>query len=87
VVCACTCVCVWILWCGSGEWSAPEQLISVICVRGLLPRGFEGVELAAEVGELGAEVADALKGFFLFGCVELLLGEGVVLVDGAGEGG
>jgi hypothetical protein len=56
-------------------------------VRGLLPRGFERIELAAEVGELGAEVADALPGLFLFGCVELLFGEGVVLVDGAGEGG
>jgi hypothetical protein len=56
-------------------------------VRGLLARGFQRVELRAEVGQLGAEVADALDGLFLLGRVEFLFREGVVLVDGAGEGG
>jgi hypothetical protein len=56
-------------------------------VGGLVARGLEGVEAGAEVGELGAEVADALEGLVLLGGVELLLRERVVLVDGAGEGG
>lgn len=70
-----------------GEGSSPQQLGAVLGVRGLVARGFEGVHLCAEVGELGAEVAYPLVGLFLLGRVQLLLGEAVVLVDGAGEGG
>lgn len=69
------------------ERPAAEELGAVLRVRGVVARGFEGLELRAEVGELGAKVADALVGFFLLGGDGFLLGEGVVFVDGAGEGG
>jgi hypothetical protein len=52
----------------------------------LVARGLERVHLGAELGQLGAEVADALKRLFLLGRVQLLLGEGVVLVYCPGEG-
>lgn len=55
-------------------------------VHGLVARGLERLELPAVLGQLGAEVAYALEGLLLLGRVELLLGERVVLVDGALEG-
>jgi hypothetical protein len=42
-------------------------------VRGLLARGLERLELRAEVGQLGAEVADALERLLLLRRVQLLL--------------
>lgn len=69
------------------EWSSAEELGAVLRVRGVVARGLEGFQLGAEVGELGAEVADTLVRFFLLGRDGFLFGEGVVLVDGAGEGG
>lgn len=59
---------------GGGERAAAQQLGAVVGVGGVVARGLEDVEAGAEVGELGAEVADALEGFVLFGRVELLLG-------------
>ena len=54
---------------------------------GFVAGGFEGVELGAEIVQFGAEVAYPFEGFFLFGGVEFLLGELVVLVYCAREGG
>lgn len=56
-------------------------------MRRLLPRRLERVQLRAKLRQLGAKVADALKGFVALRRVEFLFCEGVVLVDGAGEGG
>lgn len=61
--------------------------MAVAGVQGLIARRLEGVELAAVARDLGAEVADALKGLLLLGRIQLLPGEGVVLVDGLLEGG
>lgn len=63
-----------------------QQLAAVLGVQGLVAADFEGIDLLAVGGQLGAEVADALVGFFLLGRVELLLGERVVLVNGLLEG-
>lgn len=48
---------------------------------------FQGVKLFSVFGQLGSEIADALVRLVLFGGVELLFGEGVVLVDGLLESG
>lgn len=74
-----------VLWRG-GVGPAAEELAAVLVVHGLVAGGLERLELAAVVGQLGAEVAYALEGLLLLGRVELLLGERVVLVDGALEG-
>lgn len=66
---------------------AAEQLGAVLGVVGLVAGGLQGLEVAAVLGQLGAEVADALVGFLLLRRVELLLGERGVLVDGLLEGG
>lgn len=66
---------------------APQELAAVLGVERVVAGGLEGFELAAVFGQLGAEVAYALVGFLLFRWVELLPREGVVLVDGALEGG
>ena len=78
-----------VLW-RRGVWPSAEQLAAVLGVKGVVARGFQGLELLAVVGELGAEVAYALVGLLLLGRVELLLRKRVVLVDGAlecGQGG
>lgn len=64
-----------------------QQLAAVAAVQGLVARALGALELAAVRGELGAEAADALARLVLLGRVELLAREGVVLVDGALEGG
>lgn len=64
-----------------------QQLAAVAAVQGLVARAPGALELAAVGGELGAEAADALARLVLLGRVELLAREGVVLVDGALEGG
>jgi hypothetical protein len=56
-------------------------------MRGLLACGLQRVQLGAELGQLGAEVADTLVRLLLLRRVELLLGQRAVLVDGAREGG
>lgn len=66
--------------------AAAEELVPVLPVQDLVARRLEGVDLPPVAGELGAEVADALVGLLLLGRVELLLREGVVLVDGLLEG-
>ncbi|TLD15154.1 hypothetical protein PspLS_10642 [Pyricularia sp. CBS 133598] len=76
-----------VLWRRGHKRAAAEQLGPVLGVRCIFAGGLEAVELAAEAVQLLAEVADALKGLFLLGRVQLLLGEGVVLVHGAREGG
>lgn len=41
-------------------------------MQGVLARALEGVELGAELGQLGSEVADPVVRFLLLGWVELL---------------
>lgn len=72
---------------GGDVGAAAEQLGAVLAVEDLVAGGLERVELLAVLGELGAEVADALVGLVLLRRVELLLGKRVVLVDGLLEGG
>ena len=50
---------------GCGERSAAEEFGAVGSVLGVLAGLLEGVELHAEFGELGAEVANALVGLLL----------------------
>lgn len=64
-----------------------QQLVPVLAVQHLVARGLQRIHLLPVGRELGAEVADALVGLLLLGRVELLLREGVVLVDGLLEGG
>lgn len=73
---------------GRGGVGPPaEELAAVLRVQRLVARRLEGLKLPPVRRQLGAEVAYALEGLLLLGWVELLLGEGVVLVDGALEGG
>jgi len=55
-------------------------------VHGVLAGRLEGVGLGAVVSQLGAELAYPLVGLLLLGRLDLLLGQRVVLVDGAREG-
>ena len=71
---------------GSGEGAAAEELRAVGGVLGVLAGLLQGVELGAQVGELGAEVADALVGLLLLGRVQLLPRQRRVLVEGPREG-
>lgn len=78
---------IWVLGRRGDVGPAAEQLGTVLAVEDLVALRLERVELFAVLGELGAEVSDALVGFVLLRGVELLLGERVVLVDGPLEGG
>ena len=71
---------------GGGEGAAAEELGAVGGVLGVLAGLLQGVELGAQVGELGAEVADALVGLLLLGRVQLLPRQRRVLVEGPREG-
>lgn len=71
---------------GAHVGPAAEQLAPALVVQELIARSLDGLEALAVLGELVAEIADALVGLFLLRRVELLLREGVVLVDGALEG-
>jgi hypothetical protein len=64
-----------------------QELGAVYGGEGVFAGGFEGLELGAVGGEVGAEGLDALGSLVCFGGVELVLGEVGVLVYGAREGG
>jgi hypothetical protein len=67
--------------------SAAEEFVAVFLVGGCVAFFFQLFELGAVGGEVGFEVLETGGGFFLFGGVELVAGEGGVVVDCAGEGG
>ncbi|RYP70240.1 hypothetical protein DL771_005627 [Monosporascus sp. 5C6A] len=69
-----------------GERPTAQQLGAVGGVQGLLARPLELVEARAVVGELGAEVAEALVRLVLLGGARLLARERRVLVERAREG-
>lgn len=81
------CVRVRILGGGGNVGPAAQQLVAVLAVQHVVARVLDGVELPAVLGQLGAEVSDALVGLVLLGGVELLLSQRAVLVDGSLEGG
>ena len=64
-----------------------EQFVAVLDVEGGVTLFFQLLELRAVGGEVGAEVCQAFGRFGLFGAVQLVAGEGGVVVEGAGEGG
>lgn len=66
---------------------AAQQLGAVESGELVVALGFEGRELLAIRGEVGAEGLDAVGGLVGFGGDELVLSEVGVGVDGAGEGG
>lgn len=79
-------VCIGILRRSDVSSPLAQQLAPILCVQSLVALRLEGVHLLTVGGELGAEIPDALVRLVLFGRVQLLLREGVVLVDGLLEG-
>lgn len=66
---------------------AAQELGAVNGCEGIFAGGFEGLELGAVGGEVGAEGLNAIGSLVCFGGVELVLGEVRILVYGAREGG
>lgn len=60
--------------------AAAQQLVAVFLMGGCVALFLQLVELGAIGGEVGAEVFQAVSGFFLLGGVELVAGEGGVVV-------
>lgn len=71
---------------GGGVGSAAQQLGAVGGVLGVLARALEAVEARAEVGQLGAEIADPVVRLLLLRRVQLLPRQRRVLVQRAREG-
>lgn len=63
-----------------------QQLVPALAVERLVARALEGLEVLAVLGQLVAEIADALVRLLLLRGVELLLRQGIVLVDRPLEG-
>ena len=67
--------------------SAAEEFVAVFLVGGCVAFFLQLLKLGAVGGEVGFEVLEAGGGFLLFGGVELVAGEGGVVIDRTGEGG